>query len=302
MRKLLFALAAGLALWAAPAGAVVTTTVMPNAAYTASITDQRIITSAPFTASRTLTLPAAAGTCIGQTCPPFGLEIFDAAGTVTATNTWVIAPATGDLINGSSSSLTFTTPNVKIIAVPISGTNWLVTATVNGVGVNPGTTIADNACTGCIGEFISSRTDQLINSSAAVVNGSVVTSAPLLTTTVPSNVTQVLLGAGDWDCRGATSFGGGTSNAAAATIFSLWTSTQGGTASPPAQGTNAGATLNHSYVSIQAASVTSPNWALATAPTRYSLAAATSVFLNTVATFSTGSPSIMGTLDCRRVR
>jgi Bacteriophage T4 gp9/10-like protein len=295
MRKLLLAL--GLALWAGPALAVVTTTIMPNAAYTGLITDQRIITSAAFTAPRTLTLPAAGGTCIGQTCPPFSLEFYDAAGTLTSTNTLTVAPATGDTINGSATSLVFASPNVKIIMVPISGTNWLVVATVNGGGVNPGSSTGDNACTGCIGEFVSSITGPAASASAAPVNGAVTTSSPLLTTTAAANVTQVLLTPGDWDCRAEVTLA--AQGSGAVTTFSAWTSTANQGSIP---NNTLGFSLNHSYASLQAASVTSPAWALTPQSTRYSFSSTTSVFLNAVATFSAGTVGATGDLDCRRAR
>lgn len=302
MRKLLLALALGSAL-VAPASAVVTSTLMGNAALTASSTDQRILLSTAFTASRTLTLPAAGATCIGQTCPPFTLEIFDPAGTaVNGANTLVLAPVTGDTINGSASSVTITGIGAggKLILTPSSGSNWILQ--IQGTGQTLGTTTNDNACTGCVGEFFTGRTDLLANQTATTVTNAVVTSAPVPVTTVVYNVTQVLLTPGDWECRGQAQLGTvGVGTSTAATVFAAWTSTANQTNAAPISYTNAFPT-NPSFVSLQAASVSSPAWSLGIPPVRYSVAAATSVFLNAVATFSAGTPTGMGALQCRRVR
>jgi hypothetical protein len=252
---------------------------MPNAAYTALITDQRIVTSAAFTASRTLTLPPAGGTCIGQTCPAGTLEFFDAAGTLTATNTLVISPATGDTINGSASSLTFTTPNVRVALFPVSGTNWLAYAFIGGVGINVGTTIADNACAGCVGELITAS----------------LTSATQLVTTTQTNVISVSLTPGDWDCRGWVEPIPNTTTSV--TQFAVWTSSTGATFPTPGNGS-----FNPSLMAISTAAQTSPLWVLGTSPMRYSLSATTTVFLETVATFTASNLADIGTLACRRVR
>src|SRR5882762_328272 len=118
---LLFSLCLGLL---SPAWAVVNSTTMGNANQTASATDQRIWITVAFTASRTLTLPAAGATCIGQTCPPFQLEVSDQSG-VNGAFTLTIAPASGDTINGSASSLVISSVGQRIQLIPISGTNWI---------------------------------------------------------------------------------------------------------------------------------------------------------------------------------
>lgn len=302
MRKLLLALALSSAL-VAPASAVVTTTLMGNVAYTALPTDQRIYLSTAFTASRTITLPAAGATCIGQTCPPFTLEIYDPAGTaINGANTLVISPATGDTINGSTSSITITGIGAggRIVLVPVTGTNWIMT--LQGTGQILGTTTNDNACTGCVGEFFTGRTDLLANQTATTVTNAVVTSAPVPVSTVVLNVTQTLLTPGDWECRGQVQLGTvNVGTATAATELVAWTSTSNQTSLAPVTYTNAFPT-NPSTVALQTASLSSPAWALGLPPVRYSLAASTSVFLNAVATFSAGTPTMLGALQCRRVR
>ena len=278
MRKI-FALLLGLAL-CGPALAVDVSTVMPNANYTALSTDVKLVTSAPFTAARTLTLPAAGATCIGQTCPSTTFEFFDAVSTLTGTNTLTITPATGDTINGSSSSLTFGQAGARITLWPLSGTNWYLTLDAQGANL-PGTSTNDNACAGCIGEVIQQT--------------SIVTSAPLLVTTVPATVTQVLLTAGDWDCRATAQYIDVTS---AGTQFAAWTSTTSLTY--PTIGINA--VNNLSMAAIQTASITSPAWVLSLAPLRISLAASTSVFLTAADVHSSGNTSAAGFLQCRRAR
>lgn len=127
MRKLL-ALLFSLALLG-QAEAVVTQTLVGNANYTILSTDQRLVTTAAFTAARTWTLPSAGATCIGQTCPANSLEILDVANAVTATNSLTIAPASGETINGSSSSLTLLGAGDRIILIPTSGSNWFAIVT-----------------------------------------------------------------------------------------------------------------------------------------------------------------------------
>lgn len=285
MKKLL-SLVLGLALWAAPAGAVVQTTLIGNAAYTILASDQRVVTTIAFTTSRTWTLPGAAATAIGQgtvnTLTNYAtvLEIVDAVGAITATNTLVIAPASGDTINGSSTSLTFTTPNVRVQLVPLSGNNWIATSWIDGAGINTGTNTNDNACAGCVGEVIQSTA----------------TSAPLLSTTVPATVQSTTITAGDWDCRGSVNY---VSSGGATTVFTVWTSS---TAPPAIPNVSAVNNNQPSVQSIQTASIISPAWALTAGTMRYSVAAATSVFLAAAATFSTGTPSASGILQCRRAR
>ena len=75
MKKLLLAL--GLILCSASAFAVVPSTNMGNANYSMTVNDQRVTTATPLTAARTLTLPSAGGTCIGQLCPAQAFEFID---------------------------------------------------------------------------------------------------------------------------------------------------------------------------------------------------------------------------------
>lgn len=121
-----------LALWLgllAPSFAVVSTTVVNNAAYTILPTDVRVVTGPTvFTASRTWTLPDAGQTCIGQNCQPAAtaLLLLDNGNAFSVAFPLVIAPASGNTINGSSSSVTITAAGARVNLVPTTPSNWQV--------------------------------------------------------------------------------------------------------------------------------------------------------------------------------
>ena len=136
MKPLALALLLGSVLIGTPAVAVdLPITTVSNANYTALSTDQRIITTgAVFSAPRTLTLNSAGATCIGQTCSPtLYLDVIDAVGAVSPTNTWTITPASGETINGSTASVVLTAPYSKVQLQPISGSNWTATFSASDV-------------------------------------------------------------------------------------------------------------------------------------------------------------------------
>ncbi len=301
MKRLSLALLLGAAL-IGPAPAVVTSTPVGNASYTVLATDQRIVFTVSFSAPRTLTLPSAGASCIGQTCPANALEILDQVGVVSATNTLTLTPSGSETINNSTSSITIGEPFGRILLIPTNGSNWQLV--IYAPGQYPGTTTNDLAVAGSIGEYVVGRTDALALQTATAsvtAGGNVVTSAPLLTTNIPSNLTQLLLTAGDWDCRGQSQLG--VSGSASATVFSAWTSTAVASSAPPIPSNlQDGVPTNPSFVALQAAAVVSPLWALGVPSVRYSLAASTSIYLNTMATFSAGTMTGMGNLACRRVR
>lgn len=296
MKRLSLALLLGAAL-IGPALGVVASTPVGNANYTTLASDQRLLYTVALSAPRTITLVSAGATCIGQTCGASSLEIIDQIGAVTSTNTLTITAASNETINNSTNSITIGEPFGRILLIPTNGSNWQVV--IYAPGQYPGTTTNDNAPAGSIGEFITSRTDVAVNQSVTGA-ANVVTSAPLLTTTVPTNVTQALLTAGDWDCRGEVFMT--PSPFSNPTQFASWTSTAAASAATPVPANTAGAVNNHSYVALQAAAVTSPNWALGVPLARYSLAASTSVFLNAVGVFGAGTIGVGGSLDCRRAR
>lgn len=126
MKKYLLCLALWLGLLA-PSFAVVSTTLVNNAAYTILPTDVRIVTGPTvFTASRTWTLPDAGQTCIGQNCAPAAtaLVLIDNGNAISLAFPLVIAPASGNTINGSSSSITITAVGSRATLYPISSSNW----------------------------------------------------------------------------------------------------------------------------------------------------------------------------------
>lgn len=129
MKKLLLGLF-GLALWLglfAPSFAVSPNTIVNNAAYTILSTDVRVTTGVTaFTAPRTWTLPDAGQTCIGQNCQPgaVALLIYDGGNAISLAFPLVIAPASGNTINGVSTSLTITAAGSRINLIPISPSNW----------------------------------------------------------------------------------------------------------------------------------------------------------------------------------
>lgn len=138
-------IAIALALWLgllAPSFAVIIATNVGNVAYSILPTDTTIYTTTTFTASRTWTLPNAASTCIGQNCAPAAsvLQIIDNANAISVAFPLVLAPASGETINGSSSSVTVPGAGSRILLFPTSGSNWKlqVEATLGyAVGTNP---------------------------------------------------------------------------------------------------------------------------------------------------------------------
>jgi hypothetical protein len=274
MKKILALL---FALWGAPAFAVDPSTVMPDANYSATTTDIRITTSA-LSAARTLTLPYAGGTCIGQTCGATALEFVDANRVVTSSNTVTITPQTGDTINGSSSSLVVNFAGARVVLFPITGTNWFVQI-MSPSGQIVGTATNDNACAGCVGEVITST----------VVAGSAVS----LTTATAANVTSVSLTPGDWDCRATVARTLGASTSVTKLVGSISTTT--GTVTT--QGLDSSDTLT-TAANVMGATGTDSKVGLA----RQSLAATTTVFLVAQDTFTVSTDAAYGTLTCRRAR
>jgi len=125
MKKLLLAL---IFLWISPALAVDPVTSFFDQDLTLGINDTKVITRSAITAPRTITLPKAGSTNIGQGGQALGyaqtLEFFDTLGTVGATNTLTFTPSSGDTINGSASSIVINYPNAHITIYPLTGSNW----------------------------------------------------------------------------------------------------------------------------------------------------------------------------------
>src|SRR5215472_14937767 len=128
-------------------------------------------------------------------------------------------------------------------------------------------------------------TPPLPDLSAAVGAGSSIA----LTTGTVVNVTTLSLTAGDWDVRGIAAFTGTSAQC---------TSQSGGVNATSA--TLPGATAG-GVVGIATTAVLG-NCIYDIAPTRFSLAATTPIYLVANATFTTGAASVYGQISARRVR
>lgn len=122
--------ALALSLWAAPAHAVIQCALMGDEDYTATDTDTCVLLGAQFTAPRTLHLPHAGASQLGQGAAPIryadGLTIIDISDAVSAVNTLTIAPYPGDAINGVTPVING--PGTYSVLYPLSGSNWWLTA------------------------------------------------------------------------------------------------------------------------------------------------------------------------------
>lgn len=184
MKKFLLALGLFGALLS-PALAVDPATLIGNANYTALATDFRLVPTVALSANRTITLASAGATCIGQTCGAAALEIIDSQGNVGGANSClIIAPASGETINGSASSVTFCSTYGRAILFPMSGTNWVVQ--IFGPGQFAGTTTNDNATAGSVGEVITSG---LCPGSAATATVTITIAAPGVVTWTAHGIT-----------------------------------------------------------------------------------------------------------------
>jgi hypothetical protein len=145
-------------------------------------------------------------------------------------------------------------------------------------GQIPGTTTNDSATAGNIGEFVSS----------SIVSGSAVT----LTTATPANITSVSLTAGDWDCSAGAvrTFGATTSVTILKTSLNTTTAADGSLAT--------GTMVQRSTP----AQVPVTDFAQAIGPVRFSLSAASSMFLVADDTFTVSTNKGYGFLRCRRAR
>jgi hypothetical protein len=147
-----------------------------------------------------------------------------------------------------------------------------------GVAITPsttlgikGTTAADNANAGSVGEFVSS------------------TNTVLLTTGVPANVTSVSLTAGDWDVSAAGAY--------TLTPITTLTSLTLGLSTASATFGSTG-----SFVQINASLPQGQSQAQATPVVRINVAGTTTVFLVSQAVFGGSTMNVQGLLRARRIR
>lgn len=141
-----------------------------------------------------------------------------------------------------------------------------------------GTSAADNAGAGYVGEYVTATT-------AAA-------SAVTLTTATTANVATVTLSGGDWDCNGSIAFtmGGSTVTTIEEGDISATSATKN---TLPGFGSNVA--LNGSVTGVQLG-------VLAVGNSRFSFASATPVYLVTKVTFTTSTAKAYGFLRCRRIR
>ncbi len=140
MKKYLLALfLSAAALW--PALAVDSFSSMGDSNFVADVNTVRIVTQVAFTAPRSISLPHADATQIGQggAANDYAqtLEFFDSLGTVGISNTLTIIPQGTDTINGSHSSVVIDYANSHVIMYPLSGSNWFLTQQGQAVLVGP---------------------------------------------------------------------------------------------------------------------------------------------------------------------
>ena len=282
MKKLLLLL--GLALWASPALAVDSYTPMANVAYTAVVTDTRIVPTASFSANRILTLPSAGGTNIGQGVPGQGgslgvytLEVQDVFQFLSATGCVVITPASGETINGSTSAITFCITGGKATLWPMNGSSWQLALQGPGA-IDPGNPTGTAAPAGAIGEYK--------NVVVAVV------SATPITTATAVGLMSLSLTAGDWDCYATAS-----RNLTSSTSFTIMEASINATSGTiGTQGTE-GTVINHTAANVFGVT----GWDQLIGPVKELLSATTNVFLSVDDTFSASTSSGYGQLRCRRV-
>jgi hypothetical protein len=120
------------------------TKVGAQTAYSISPGDRVVATSAPFTASVTWTLPAAADTIAGHT-----ILVVDLAGSVSGPKPLVIAPASRDTINGSGTSLTISSTFGAYYLVSDGLGAWNAQALV-GISVTPGAGLTSSVSAACL--------------------------------------------------------------------------------------------------------------------------------------------------------
>jgi hypothetical protein len=276
-------LAFGLALlWATPAGSVDAYTSMTNANYAALSTDVRIVPIVALSANRTLTLPSAGATNIGQGIPGQGpggstaLEIQDVFQNVSATGCIVIAPQSGELINASSSNYTFCVTGGKVTLWPLSGTQWQLIAQGPGAA-DPGNPAGVLPASGTIGEYKTTTV-------AAV-------SATPETSTTAVGLMSLSLSSGDWDCYATASRN--LTSSTSFTIMEASINTTSGTIGTQGQ---EGTVINHTAANVFGVT----GWDQLIGPVRETLSATTSIFLSVDDTFSASTSSAYGLLRCRR--
>lgn len=164
MKKLLLgSCLAGLFAGMVAALAAVSNTPVGNANYQILNTDLRLVASVALTQNRTWTLPYA-GTMGNNS-----IDIIDPQGNIGGANSCVvIAPQSGDTINGSTGSTTVCSIFGRFTLTPVTGSNWATA----------------------------------FNGSQVITTNVNATNAKQITTNSSITLGSVSLPPGDWDCRG----------------------------------------------------------------------------------------------------
>lgn len=177
----------------------------------------------------------------------------------------------------------------RIIAIAIAGMLFCDTAEAqvysnpSSVGVAspgqiPGTTTNDNACAGCIGEYIFS----------SIPNGSVVN----IPNNTATDITSISLTAGDWDVWGNI-----TGFSATGTVMSSQQGWISATSATRPAAPNGGA-----FIFDSSATPASNNNFLPVGMMRISIATNTTVYLTTQVAFTVSTYTSGGFIGARRVR
>ena len=195
-----------------------------------------------------------------------GLPVGSVTGLGTGIATWLATPSSANLRSaltdetGTGSAVFATSPTIT---------------TPNVVG----TTAADNAAAGSVGEYMES----------VIAIGS----ATALTTGTAKTVTSITLTAGDWDVEGLVNFNTATSTSVTSTIAGVSTTTN-------TLDTTAGRFSIHTYAAVVPGNLTGlseiqPSY-------RFNVSGSTQVFLIAQSTFTVSTNSAWGFIRARRVR
>lgn len=193
------------------------------------------------------------------------------AGVVTITAT------TSQLCAQGVCAATFKIQPGQFARLTSDGTNYQVTENPVGSQV-PGTIAADNACTGCVGEYIESN----------IASGSAVA----LTTGTPANLTSISLTAGDWAVGGGVVF-----NPAGTTTMTQFVASANTTSATFPTSPAHGATFNFTLPFTTGQAQVFP-----IGISRFSLSTPTTVFFVVQSAFAVSTMTAYGSFWARRIR
>lgn len=189
----------------------------------------------------------------------------------------------GDLQNSSGLGFYLASPGVLGLAVGgVAFASWSATAGT----AQKGTTTNDSAAAGIIGQNLSATK---LRSAASA-----------LTTATAANVISISLTAGDWDVVAMVGFTPDTGTSVTSLNASLSVTTGALSAADTLAVSNAAGEVRSSWAS--AANVLGGDATLATLKSRVSLAATTTYYLVTQATFTVSTLAAYGSIVARRVR